>query len=120
VRRAPDGTFTHLCRADDMLNLGGYKVAPAEIEEVARSVKGVADCRVVAATDEHGLEHAVVYAVAEPGTAEARAHRDVLAAMRRDLAAYKRPTRIEFLDALPLTVTGKVATFQLRGREVRL
>jgi acyl carrier protein len=54
VRRAPDGTFTHLCRADDLLNLGGYKVVPSEIESVIRSAEGVQDCVVVGARDADG------------------------------------------------------------------
>ncbi|CAO0834539.1 2-succinylbenzoate--CoA ligase [Streptomyces microflavus] len=47
VRREADGTLTHLCRADDILNLGGYKVPPAEIEAVLRTVAGIRDCAVV-------------------------------------------------------------------------
>ncbi|GGZ95071.1 AMP-binding protein [Streptomyces echinoruber] len=114
VRRAPDGTFTHLCRADDMLNLGGYKVVPSEIESVVRGVDGVQDCVVVGSRDADGLEQAVAYLVARPGSDEAVVRRAVTAAIRGGLAAYKRPARLEFLDELPTTSTGKVAAFELR------
>ncbi|TWF92313.1 benzoate-CoA ligase [Streptomyces brevispora] len=119
VRRAPDGTFTHLCRADDVLNLGGYKVVPSEIESVVRSVDGVQDCVVVGGRDADGLEQAVAYLVARPGSDEAVVRRAVTAAIRGGLAAFKRPARLEFLDELPTTSTGKVAVFELRKAAAR-
>ncbi|MEV6581409.1 AMP-binding protein [Streptomyces sp. NPDC051582] len=119
VRRAPDGTFTHLCRADDVLNLGGYKVVPSEIESVVRGVDGVQDCVVVGGRDADGLEQAVAYLVARPGSDEAVVRRAVTAAIRGGLAAFKRPARLEFLDELPTTSTGKVAAFELRKAAAR-
>jgi acyl-coenzyme A synthetase/AMP-(fatty) acid ligase len=119
VVRRSDGEFEYLCRTDDVLNLGGYKVAPVEIETVVRAVRGVADCRVVAAVDRDGLEHAVVYAVAAPGAARETVRRAVLTQVRTGLAGHKRPSRVEFLDALPLSANGKVAVHQLRAREAR-
>lgn len=119
VRRAPDGTFTHLCRSDDVLNLGGYKVVPSEIESVVRGVDAVQDCVVVGGRDADGLEQAVAYLVARPGSDEAAVRRAVTAAIRGALAAYKRPARLEFLDRLPTTSTGKVAAFELRKAATR-
>ncbi|MFF4531648.1 AMP-binding protein [Streptomyces sp. NPDC001407] len=119
VRRAPDGTFTHLCRADDLLNLGGYKVVPSEIESVIRGVEGVQDCVVVGGRDADGLEQAVAYLVARPGSNQAVVRRAVTAAIRGGLAAYKRPARLEFLAELPTTSTGKLAAFELRKAATR-
>ncbi|MFI1226189.1 MULTISPECIES: AMP-binding protein [unclassified Streptomyces] len=114
VRRAPDGTFTHLCRVDDLLNLGGYKVVPSEIESVIRGAEGVQDCVVVGGRDADGLEQAVAYMVARPGTDEAEVRRAATTAARSGLAAYKRPARLEILDAFPTTSTGKLAVSDLR------
>ncbi|KOV22544.1 O-succinylbenzoate--CoA ligase [Streptomyces sp. XY413] len=114
VRRAPDGAFVHLCRVDDLLNLGGYKVAPGEIENVIRGAEGVRDCAVVGGRDADGLEQAVAYLVARPGCDEAVVRRAVMAAIRGGLAAYKRPARLEVLAELPTTSTGKLASFELR------
>ncbi|UNM16581.1 AMP-binding protein [Streptomyces formicae] len=114
VRRAPDGTFTHLCRVDDLLNLGGYKVAPGEIENVIRGADGVQDCAVVGGRDADGLEQAVAYLVARSGSDKAAVRRAATAAIRSGLAAYKRPARLEFLNELPTTSTGKLAAFELR------
>ncbi|MET4922667.1 AMP-binding protein [Streptomyces sp. PSRA5] len=111
-----DGAVVHLCRADDLLNLGGYKVPPGEIEAVARSVEGVRECVVVGQADAHGLEQAVLYAVAETGSDTGQVRRSITAAIRTRLAPFKRPARVEFLDQLPVTSTGKLAAFQLRQR----
>ncbi|MBL1115258.1 AMP-binding protein [Streptomyces sp. 110] len=119
VRRAPDGTFTHLCRADDLLNLGGYKVVPGEIESVIRSADGVQDCVVVGGRDADGLEQAVAYLVARPGSDTAVVRRAVIAAIRGGLAAYRRPARLDFLDKLPTTSTGKLAAFELRKADAQ-
>ncbi|MEU9127793.1 AMP-binding protein [Kitasatospora sp. NPDC048540] len=119
VRRAPNGTFTHLCRADDLLNLGGYKVVPSEIESVIRRAEGVQDCVVVGGRDADGLEQAVAYLVSRPGSDEATVRRAVSAVIRGHLAAHKRPARLEFLDKLPTTLTGKLAAFELRKAAAR-
>ncbi|MFJ8076264.1 hypothetical protein ACIQ7Q_20520 [Streptomyces sp. NPDC096176] len=79
-----------------------------------RDVEGVQDCVVVGGRDADGLEQAVAYLVAQPGSALAVVRRAVLATIRGGLAAYKRPARLEFLDELPTTSTGKLAAFELR------
>ena len=111
--RTAAGELRHVARADDMLLLGGYKIAPAEIEEVLRRVPGVADCAVVGSTDAAGLAQATAYVVVRDSVEPAAARRAVKAALR-DLAPYKRPSRVEILDALPTTSTGKLARFRLR------
>lgn len=113
ARISGEGLVQYLARTDDMLNLGGHKVAPGEIETVIQAVPGVADCAVVAGRNADGLDEAIAYVVpADPDSAELRSA--VIAAMRADLASFKRPNRIEIVDALPTTSTGKLARFQLR------
>lgn len=119
VRRTADGVFEYLCRADDILNLGGYKVAPAEIETVIRGTDGVRECAVVGGADEHGLEQAVAYVVPAAGATEDDVRRAIRGRLRTELAAFKRPARLEFLDTLPVTTTGKVAKYKLRERVTR-
>lgn len=120
VRRAEGGAFVHLCRADDLLNLGGYKVVPSEIETVARRAEGVQECVVVGGSDANGLEQAVLYVVAGPEADPAAVRRAVMASIRTNLAPYKRPARLEFLDRLPVTSTGKLAAFELRKQAAQL
>lgn len=114
VRRDADGVLTHLCRVDDILNLGGYKVPPAEIEAVVRQVAGVRDCAVVGRPDASGLESAVAFLVTDPDADHDSVRRAVRSRVRDALAPYKRPARLEFVDALPTTTTGKVAAHRLR------
>ncbi|MFE7779022.1 AMP-binding protein [Streptomyces sp. NPDC057445] len=114
VRRTEEGEIWHLCRADDVLNLGGYKVAPGEIETVVRATDRVAECAVVASTDEHGLEQAVAYVVPVAGSDHAAVRKAVLLSIRKHLAPFKRPSRIEVIDVLPVTSTGKLARHELR------
>ncbi|MFT7835829.1 AMP-binding protein [Saccharothrix sp. BKS2] len=118
VHRTPEGDVRHLCRADDLLNLGGYKVSPAEIEKAVRGTEGVADCAVVGETDDNGLQQAIAYAVPVAGVGAADLRQAILRSVRADLAPFKRPARIEVLDQLPVTSTGKLARFKLRSTGV--
>ncbi|MCQ4044868.1 class I adenylate-forming enzyme family protein [Streptantibioticus rubrisoli] len=112
--RAAGGDICHVGRADDMLLLGGYKIAPAEIERVVRGVAEVADCAVVGSTDPTGLEQATVYVVAREPAHPDEARKAVKSALRAALAPYKRPSRVEIIDQLPVTANGKLARFRLR------
>ncbi|MFC8527831.1 AMP-binding protein [Nocardia sp. NPDC057227] len=114
VRRVGDGSIRYLGRADDFLNLGGYKVAPAEIENVVRGVDGVRDCAVVGIEDDHGLQQAVAFVVPRSDREPGAVRRAVMTSLRRDLALFKRPGRVEMVDALPTTWTGKLARNRLR------
>ncbi|WP_399920152.1 AMP-binding protein [Streptomyces kanamyceticus] len=116
VRRAPDGSFTYLCRADDILNIGGYKIVPAEIENVLRAVEGVAACAVVAGRDADGLEQAVACVQPADGADPTGLRRRVVTAARRHLPAHKRPSRVELFSRLPTTGSGKIAAHALRGQ----
>lgn len=115
VRRDDSGELWYLCRADDLLNMGGYKVAPSEIETVVREADEVAECAVVAVSDENGLDQAVAYAVPVPGVDPSVVRKAILALLRTRLAAFKRPARVEVIDVLPTTSTGKLARNRLRA-----
>lgn len=115
VHRTPEGEIRHVCRTDDLLNLGGYKVSPLEIEKVVRGTDGVADCAVVGETDDNGLQQAVAYVTAVSGAEPEELRRAIQRSVRADLARFKRPARIEVLDQLPATSTGKLARFKLRS-----
>lgn len=114
VHHGGAGDIRYLCRADDLLNLGGYKVSPLEIEAVVRRTPGVFDCAVVGQTDEAGLQQAVTYVVAAAGADREEVRRAVFRSFRSQLASFKRPSHVDVLDALPTTSTGKLARFKLR------
>ncbi len=89
-------------RASDMVNRGGLKVFPAEVEEVLRSVPGVRDVAVVGVPDERLGELPVAAVVGDASPEE------LDAACRAHLAPYKVPARFVFVDALPRNEVGKI------------
>ncbi|MFC0532563.1 AMP-binding protein [Phytohabitans kaempferiae] len=117
VRRAEDGDIEYVCRRDDLINVGGFKVSPFEVEAAAREVDGLSQVAVVGGRDSSGLEQAVAYLVPENGVDRA-ALRTAARQAFRELPAFKRPTVIEVVDQLPVTSTGKLARFKLRTGEV--
>lgn len=119
VYRTAEGDIRHLCRTDDMLNLGGFKVSPTEIESVMRETDGVEDCAVVAEVDCEGLEQAVAYAVPSAGVDGDGLRRAIVASFRAHLALFKRPTRIEVVTELPVNLNSKLTRSTLRTQQER-
>ncbi|MGH3801158.1 MAG: AMP-binding protein, partial [Pseudonocardiaceae bacterium] len=119
VYRTAKGDIRHLSRVDDMLNLGGFKISPAEIESVMRKIDGLEDCAVVAEVDREGLGQAVAYAVPSAGVDGDDLRRAIVASFRAHLALFKRPTRIEVLNKLPVNFNGKLTRSTLRAQEER-
>src|SRR6185437_12264654 len=90
---------------------------PVEVEDVIREVDGVAEAAVIGVEDAATGEAVVAYVVPGGGAVGvADAVRDHCAVR---LARFKQPSRIEVVDELPLTVTGKVQKGLLRGLERR-
>ncbi len=90
-------------RVDRLINVGGRKVDPVEVERVLREVPGVRQAVVFAAPDRHRGQAVCACVVASKGvTREA-----ILEACRARLAPFKIPRRIEFTARLPLNVRGK-------------
>ncbi|MCK1392944.1 AMP-binding protein [Bradyrhizobium sp. 1] len=94
-----DGAFVYETRAGDAMRLGGFLVAPGEIEDELKSCTGVADAQVVA-VDLKGHARCVAFVIPhhEPP------HQETLVArLRERLAGYKVPARIYVVDAFPVT-----------------
>ncbi|MBR0850577.1 AMP-binding protein [Bradyrhizobium diazoefficiens] len=94
-----DGAFIYETRAGDAMRLGGFLVAPGEIEDELKSCAGVADAQVVA-VDLKGQARCVAFVIpsTEPPQQEA-----LIARLRERLAGYKVPARIYVVDAFPVT-----------------
>ena len=110
VGRVDDDGFVWIDgRVSDMVNRGGLKVLPAEVEEVLRLSPAVADAAVVGVPDERLGEVPVAFVVESAPVDD-----DVLDALcRQHLAPYKVPVRFERVDALPRNEAGKVVKSQL-------
>jgi long-chain acyl-CoA synthetase len=105
-------------RVKELVIVSGFNVYPTEVEDVIREVDGVSDAAVVGAPDDQTGEAVVAYVVSRGGDAAA-VEDAVRAHCEERLARFKQPSRIEVVDTLPLTVTGKVQKGRLRGIERR-
>ncbi|OZC29535.1 non-ribosomal peptide synthetase [Gordonia polyisoprenivorans] len=103
VRRLPDGRLAYLGRTDDQVQIRGYRVEPAAVVAVLRSVPGVNDARVVVDSGaQPGDERLVGFVI---GDADESTLLDACAAA---LPAHQVPARIGFVDRWPLTAHGKL------------
>ncbi|MEI4231884.1 AMP-binding protein [Roseovarius sp. D22-M7] len=109
-----DGFIRFVGREDDVITSAGYRIGPAEIEDCLLRHEAVATAAVVGKPDPLRTEIVKAYVVLKPG---AVADADELQAwVKERLASYSYPREIEFTDALPMTVTGKVIRKELKAR----
>ena len=102
---ADDGSLILLGRGSQVINSGGEKIFPEEVEEAAKRVPGVVDCLVVGLPDEKfGQAVTAVVSVAD-GAAVSEA--DVIAGVKEQLAGYKAPKKVVFVAAVPRAPNGK-------------
>ncbi len=101
-------------RKKDMLIVGGYNVYPREVEEVLVMHPQVLEAAVVGVKDEYRGELPVAYVAPRPGAR--LTEDDLMAHCRANLARYKVPARIRFLEALPKTSVAKIDKNALRKR----
>ena len=110
----PDGDLFLVDRVKELVIVSGFNVYPSEVEEVIGEVQGVRAAAVVGVPDEDTGEAVAAYLVAEEEAPPDLAER-VAAHCASRLARFKRPSRIELVDWLPLTATGKVQKGRLRA-----
>ena len=113
-----DGYLWYQGRTDDMFKSAGYRIGPSEIENCLVKHAAVANAAVVPSPDETRGNIVKAFIVLAPGHAPSRAlEEDIQRHVRQFLAPYEYPKEIEFIDALPMTTTGKVQRRVLRERE---
>jgi fatty-acyl-CoA synthase len=110
-----EGYYRIRGRVKDMYISGGENVYPAEVEGVLHEHPAVADVAVVGVPDERWGESGVAFIVAREPVSE-----DVLLEhCRRQLAKYKVPKRVRFVDALPMSAMNKVLKDELRALDTQ-
>jgi 2-aminobenzoate-CoA ligase len=110
-----DGYFWYQARSDDMIVSSGYNIAGPEVEAALLSHPAVAECGVVGAPDDGRGMVVKAYVVPRPGTqACAELTRALQDHVKAEIAPYKYPRAIEYVDVLPRTQTGKLQRFELR------
>ena len=110
----PDGYVELRDRLKDVIISGGENIATIEVEQALAAHPSVSEVAVVAAPDERWGEVPVAFVTAAAG--EAPEERELQQFARGRLARFKVPKRIEVVDDLPKTGTGKIQKFLLRER----
>jgi len=110
-----DGYYHYVSRGDDMLKVGGIWVSPIEIEHTLRTHEAVYECCVMGYPDRDDLVKPKAFVSLRKGFS---ASEDLAAKLvehcKTNMAAYKRPRWIEFMEELPHTATGKIERAALR------
>jgi long-chain acyl-CoA synthetase len=113
-----DGDLFLVDRLQEVVIVSGFNVYPVEIEEAIAELEGVDEVAVVGVADADGVERIVAYVVADAdagaGRFRERLAEDVRAHCEQRLAPFKRPREVQVVDALPHSVSGKVAKGRLR------
>jgi 2-aminobenzoate-CoA ligase len=111
-----DGYFWYQARSDDMIVSSGYNIAGPEVEEALLTHPDVTECAVVGVPDEDRGQLVKAFVVVRSGVdADDAMVKTLQDFTKQQIAPYKYPRAIEFIDALPRTSTGKVQRFRLRA-----
>jgi acyl-coenzyme A synthetase/AMP-(fatty) acid ligase len=112
--RDRDGVFYHAGRVDDLFKVGGRWIAPDEIERTLLRHPAVWECAVVEGHDDDGLAQPVAYVVPNiDHTPSADLSGELMAYVKREIAPYKYPRRIHFVDGLPKDERGRLQRWRL-------
>jgi 2-aminobenzoate-CoA ligase len=113
--RDADGYYWFQARSDDMIISAGYNIAGPEVEQALLGHPDVLETAVVAAPDAERGSIVAAYVVLREGVAGDTAKAAELQEFaKRSIAPYKYPRRVEFVDALPKTNSGKIQRYRLR------
>ena len=113
-----DGYFWFQGRADDVITSGGYRIGPSEIEDALARHRAVVMAAAIGVPDPVRTESIKAFVVLKEGfRASPELVDDIRSFVREHLAKHEVPRDVEFVDALPMTTTGKILRRQLRDAE---
>jgi len=114
-----DGYVWYEGRADDVIISAGYRIGPFEVESACLEHPAVAEAAAVASPDEQkGMVVKAFIVLAEGHEGSDELGREIGAHVREHLSAYAYPRKVEFVDELPKTLTGKIRRIELRQAEL--
>ncbi|MBB4286913.1 acyl-CoA synthetase [Roseospira goensis] len=119
-RADEDGYLWFVGRDDDVITSAGYRIGPGEVEDCLMKHPAVAMVAVVGVPDPDRTEVVKAFVVPKPGALDTHGGEAALTRALQDFAkthhaAHAYPRRIAFLDALPMTTTGKIVRKDLRA-----
>ncbi len=94
------------CRADDVINIGGYKVAPTEIEDEVLSIRGIKDCACIATP--HPILGECLRLLVVADEEQCPSFNDIVAELRLKLDSYKIPQSCQYVNHIERTYNGKI------------
>lgn len=110
-----EGYFWYCGRGDDMLKVSGVYVSPVEVENCLLGHPAVHEAGVVGVPDAAGLDKAMAFVeLAEGHVGSEALAAEIIAYARSNIAPFKAPRAVTFVDALPRTETGKIRRAALR------
>ncbi len=119
-RMDEDGYFWYQARSDDMIISAGYNIAGPEVEAALMTHPAVHECGVVGAPDPERGQIVKAYVVLKPGQAsDAAMVASLQDHVKAEVAPYKYPRAVVFVETLPRTETGKLQRFVLRDQASR-
>ena len=118
-RMDEEGYFFMTDRLKRMINASGYKVWPAEVEMLLYKHPAVQEACIIAARDSYRGETVKAVVVLRAEARGQTTEQDIIQWSRDNMAAYKVPKFVQFVDALPKSGSGKVMWRQLQDDEAR-
>ncbi len=116
-----DGYFWFLGREDDIIISSGYRISPFEVESVLIKHPAVKESAVVASPDEIRGEVVKAFIVLKGGYQPSEELvKEIQEFVKKETAPYKYPRKIEFVDELPKTISGKIKRKELKLKEFGL
>ena len=113
---SPAGAYTIVDRLKELIKYKGYQVAPAVLEAVLLTHPLIADAAVIGVADDDGQEVPKAFVVVQPSAL--LTEEDVINYVESRVARHEKVRRVEFIDAIPKTTSGKILRKDLRAREV--
>jgi fatty-acyl-CoA synthase len=110
----PDGWLLIVDRTKDLVKSGGEWISSIDVENAALACKGLANCAVIGVPHPKWHERPLLVAVKAPGANPTKA--EVLEVLAGKIAKWQLPDDVVFVDALPMTATGKISKKDLRAQ----
>jgi fatty-acyl-CoA synthase len=110
----PDGWLLIVDRTKDLVKSGGEWISSIDVENAAMACKGLANCAVIGVPHPKWNERPLLVAVKAPGAEPTKA--EILDVLSSKVAKWQLPDDVVFVDALPMTATGKISKKDLRAR----
>ncbi|KFO32194.1 Acyl-coenzyme A synthetase ACSM3, mitochondrial [Fukomys damarensis] len=115
-----DGYFWFVARSDDVILSSGYRIGPFEVESALMEHPSVAESAVVSSPDPIRGEVVKAFIVVNPDYKshdQEQLKKEIQEHVKKTTAPYKYPRKVEFIEALPKTISGKIKRNELRKKE---